>query len=264
MRVHVLCVPAGMTLLFAFSAVHAQSNDISKAFQLQPREEFPLELPKMCVSVDEETQEFSGVRITFPPDYEDQVFIGMGDDLYIKNSSRGREKVLYRELPEKVGYISKFEAKHIIKVNEYFVSALEVLDNLLQKNSWGRCLYFDAFFPHFLSGYYSMVCAAQNSLCALPIGVRIPEREFDVSLSSPKTDARINRWRASQDTIIKLRIATKELTQQLKGWKKYLDKAKNDEGPAAPKELEDALVAFVRVYFGLKPASPVVRKRTRL
>lgn len=256
MRVRLLC------LLWACSFAYAQFGNESKALQLQPREEFSLDLPKISVSVDDETQEFNGVRITMPGS-DDQVFIGMFDDMYIKYNSSGREKALYRELPEKAGFISKFEAKTIIKINKYFISALDIFENLLQKNSWGRCLYFDAYFPHFLSGYYSLICAARNSDCALPISARVPEEEFDVSLNSPKTDARINRWRSSLDTIIKLRISSKELAHQLKLWEKNLDKVKDNEDTATPKELEEALVGFVRVYFGLKPVSPVVLKRSR-
>ena len=262
-KVRFVSMLGGVTLLYAGPFAYAQTGDLSKALELQPREEFSLELPKMFVSMDDETREFNGVRMTFPPDFEDQIFIGTYDDMYIKTTSDGREKVLYRELPEKAGFFSKFEAKNIIKVNKYFISALEVFEKLLQKNTWGRCLYFDVYFPHFLCGYYSLMCAARNSDCALPIGARVPEQEFDVSQNSPKTDARINRWRSSPDTIIKLRISSIELAKQLKMWDKNLDKVKDNEDAAIVKELEDALLAFVRVYFGLKPPSPVVIKRTR-
>jgi hypothetical protein len=258
-------MPACIALLFVCSFAYSQSGSISEAFQLQPREEFSLEIPKMNVSVDDETKEFNGVRITFPPEYNDQVFIGTYDDLYIKNKSSGREKMLYRELPEKAAFFSKFEVQNIIKVNEYFISALEVFDKLLQKNNWGRCLYFDAYFPHFLCSYYSLIGAARNSECALPIGARVPEDEFDVSQNSPKSDARINRWRSSQDTIIKVRIAAKELANQLGLWEKSLDKVKDNVDIATPKELEDAFLVFVRTYFGLKPATAVaVKKKKRL
>jgi hypothetical protein len=256
---------AGGALLFVCSFANAQSGSISEAFQLQPREEFPIELPKMNVSVDDETKEFDGVRITFPPDYNDQVFIGTYDDMFIKNKSNGREKTLYRELPEKAVFFSKFEAQNIIKVNKYFISSLELLDKLLQKNNWGRCLYLDAYFPHFMCSYYSLIGAARNSECALPIGARVPEEEFDVSQNSPKSDARINRWHSSQDTIIKVRIASKELAKQLGLWEKSLDRVRDNVDVATPKELEDAFLVFVRVYFGLKPAPAVaVKKRKHL
>jgi hypothetical protein len=255
-------VLACVIVLSACSITIAQTGDESKTLQLQLREEFSFDLPKLYVSVDDETKEFNGVKITFPGD-ENRVFIGTYDDMEIKNSSQGNEKVLYRELPEKAGFLSKFETKNIIRVNKYFISSLEILDNLLQKKSWGRCLYFDAYYPRFLNGYYSLIGAARNSECALPFGARIPEEEFDVSLNSPKTDDRINRWRSSTDTIIKLRIASKELSNQLKSWQEDLGKVKNNEDCSTPKGFEDALVTFVRVYFGLKPAAPVVLKKNR-
>jgi hypothetical protein len=255
---------AGIALLYVCSSAYAQAGNISEALQLQPREEFPLELPKLFVSMDDETKEFDGVRVTFPPDYTDQVFIGTYDDMFIKNTSNGREKVLYRELPEKAGFFTKFEAKNVIKVNDYFISTLDNFEKLLQKNNWGRCLYLDAYFPHFLSGYYSLIGAARNSECALPFGARVPADEYDVSQNSLKTDARINRWKSSPDTIIKLRIASKELANQLRVWEKNLGKAKDNEDTVTPKETEDALVAFVRAYFGLKPSAPIVRKKKRL
>jgi|WetSurMetagenome_2_1015567.scaffolds.fasta_scaffold420737_1 hypothetical protein len=257
-------IRAGVTLLYVFSLSYAQTGSFTQALQLQPREEFPLELPKLFVSMDDETKEFDGVRVTFPPDYADQVFVGTYDDMYIKNTSNGREKILYRELPEKAGFVTKFEAKNIIKVNDYFISALDDFEKLLQKNVWGRCLYLDAYFPHFLNGYYSLIGAARNSECALPLGARIPADEYDISQNSPKSDARINRWKSSPDTIIKLRIASKELANQLRVWKKNLDKAKDNEDTVTPRELEDALVFFVRAYFGLKPAAVGVVKKKRL
>jgi hypothetical protein len=260
-RIHFSGMRAWVALLYVCPWAYALQLNLSEA--LQPREEFPLELPKLFVSQDDETREFDGVRVSLPPDFKDQVFIGTYDDLYIKNTSNGREKTQYRELPEKAAFLSKFEAKYLIKVNEYFISALEDFDKLLQKNNWGRCLYLDAYFPHFLSGYYSLIGAARNSESALPFGARVPEEEFDVSQSSPKTDARINRWKSSLDTIIKLRIASKELGHQLKVWEKALDKTKDNEDAVTPKEMEDAFVVFVRVYFGLKPASPVVVKKRK-
>jgi hypothetical protein len=260
MRFSVIRVAA---FLYVYLCADAQQFNLSKALQLQPREEFSLELPKLFVSIDDETREFDGVRVTLPPDFRDQVFIGTYDDMYIKNTSSGREKTQYRELPERAAFLSKFEVKYLIKVNEYFLEALEDLDKLLQKKRWGRCLYFDAYFPHFLSGYYSLVGAARNSESALPFGARVPEKEYDVSQNSPKTDARINRWQSSLDTIIKLRIASKELAHQLKNWNKMLDKTKKNVDTVTPKEMEDALVVFVSVYFGLKPVSPVVTKKRK-
>jgi hypothetical protein len=249
-------------ILAGGSLSFGQAADVDNAPQLQTREEFSLDLPKISSCVDQETNEFSGVRITYPDD-ENQIVIGTGDDMEIKNSSSGREKTLHREPPEKTGFLSKFEVKQIIKVNKYFISGLETYEKLLQKKSWPRLLYFDAYFPHFMNGYYYLLCAARNSESALPLGARIPEEEFDVSLNSPKTDVRINRWREAQDTIIKLRITSKELAHQIKLLQDNLGKVKDNEDIDTPRELENTLVAFVRIYFNLRPPSPVVLKKNR-
>jgi hypothetical protein len=146
-------------------------------------------------------------------------------------------------------------------VNKEFVTTLEDFDKMLQKKNWARCRYLDAYFPNFLNGYYYLVGAVRSSSCALPRGARVPEQEYDVSLNSLKTDARINNWQFTLDYILKLRIAAKELAHQLQNWQKSLDKLGKSEDVATPRELEETLMIFVRVYFNLKPPSPVVVKK---
>jgi hypothetical protein len=252
----------GATVPFLCSPAYGQSDSATKALQLEPRESFSLNLPKISVSADVETQDFNGVKIIFQ-ESNDMIVIGTGDDMYIKNTSHGAEKTLYREPPEKAGYVSKFEARTLSKVNKEFAETLEQFDKFLRKNDWGRCLYLDAYFPHFLNGYYYLICAVRNSSTALPRGARIPENEYDVSLYSSKSDARIGLWRSSQDNIIKLRIACMELNHQLMEWQKSLDKVNDNEDVAVSKELEEAFIVFVRVYFNLKPPSPIVFKKLR-
>jgi hypothetical protein len=258
LRLSPIAAPAAI-LMISTGIVCGQDTE---ALQLQPREPYSLNLPKIAVSVDNVTNEFNGVRINFAGT-DDQVFIGTYDDYYIKNTLRGSEKTLYREETEKAGFISKFEAKYISKVNKEFIIALEQFDGLLQKGNWGRCRYLDCFFPRFLTGYFYLICAARCSENALPRGARIPEECFDVSLNSPKTDARINMWRASPEYVIKLRIASKELAQQLRIWQKDIDKAKENDDVASSKEMEESLIILDRVYFNLKPPIPVVLKRPR-
>jgi hypothetical protein len=259
LRLSRIAAPAAILSISAFSRVFCQDTE---ALQLQTREPFTLNLPKISVSVDDVTNDFDGVRISFAGS-EDVVFIGTFNDQYTRNTSRGAEKTLYRENPEKAGFISKFEAKYISKVNKEFVLGLEQLDVLLQKGSWGRLLYFDCYFPRFLNGYFYLLCAARSSESALPRGARVPESCFDVSLNSAKTDARINMWRASPEYVIKLRIAGKELAQQLQIWQKNIDRARDNDDVAQPKELEESLIILERVYFNLKPPSPVVLKKPR-
>jgi hypothetical protein len=234
----------------------------SKTLQLEPRDDFFIKLPKISVTADIETQEFTGVKIIFPKS-EDVIIITTGDDKYVKNTSHGAEKTLYREPTEKAGYVSKFEAKELREVNEEFAGSLETFEKMLQKKQWGRCLFLDAYFPHFLNGYYYLICAIRNSTTALPRSARIPEQEYDISENSPKSDARIRQWRSAEDNIIKLRIASKELAHQLNEFQKKLKNIDDNEDVAAPKDLEEAFVVFVRVYFNLRPPSPIVFKKQR-
>jgi hypothetical protein len=249
---------AAVFILFFSLAVVGADNG-TEALQLLPREKFDLILPKITVSTDYITGDFSGVRITFP-ESNDQVMIGTGNDMYIKNSPRGSEKTLYSEPPEKASFLTKFETKYITKVNNAFIETLEEFDRLLQKKEWAQCRYLDSYFPNFLKGYYYLIGAVRNTTSALPRAARVPEQEYDVSLNSPKTDARVNLWQRNPEYIIKLRIAARELAHQLRAYQKLIDKSKNSEDVIIPREMEEALIIFVRIYFNLKPPSPVIMK----
>ncbi|MCU0609906.1 MAG: hypothetical protein MUF22_09095 [Chitinispirillaceae bacterium] len=216
-----------------------------------PREKFSFDLPKLTYSIDNETREFSGVRITLPGD-DDQVFIGIYNDTYTKISGRGSTKTVYRESPEKAERVTRFEAKYIAEVNGYFIESLEVFEKLLQKSAWARCLYFDSFFPHFLDGYYYLISAARNSQNTLSMRAKVPDEQYDVSLNSLKSDARINQWQSSAESVIKLRIASKELARQLRLLQKDLEKM-TDQESLDMNDVEGALSVFVKVYFNLKP-----------
>jgi hypothetical protein len=249
-------------LLPCFVFVHAQTEDDSKALQLQPREAFKNVLPKITVSVDYITKDFNGVRISFP-ESNDQVLIGVGDDMYIKNSSRGSDKTLYSEAPEKASFLTKFETKYIGIVNKSFIKTLEDFDRILQRKEWAKCRYLDGFLPNFLKGYYYFIGATRNSSCALPRSARVPEEEYDVSQNSPKTDWRIRDWELRPEYVIKLRIAAQELAHQLDLWQKLLEKERMNEDIVTPKEMEETLIIFVRIYFNLKPPSPIIAKKYR-
>jgi hypothetical protein len=251
------------TILFpGLFLVTIQAQEGGSSLQLQPREEFKSDLPKITVSVDYITKDFNGVRISFPGS-NDQVLIGTGNDMYIKNSARGSDKTLYSESLEKASFLTKFEIKYILIVNKSFIKTLEQFDVLLQKKEWAKCRYLDGYFPNFLKGYYYFIGATRNSSCALPRSARVPEDEYDVSLNSSKTDWRVRGWELNPEYTIKLRIAAKELAHQLQVWQKQLDKKSQNEDIVTPKEMEEALIIFVRVYFNLKPPSPIIVKKYR-
>jgi hypothetical protein len=242
--------------------VGAQSDTDAKALQLQPREAFKLDLPKITVSIDYITKDFSGVRISFA-NSNDQILIGTGNDMYIRNSPRGSDKTLYSEPPEKESFLTKFEIKNIIMVNKSFIETLDDFNRLLQHKEWAKCRYLDIYFPNFLKGYYYFIGATRSSTCALPRSARIPEEEYDVSQNSAKTDWRVRKWQLDPEYIIKLRIAAQELAHQLRGWQRLLESQDSDEDILTPKEMEEALIIFVRVYFSLKPPLPIVTKKYR-
>ena len=253
---------AGTVLTFIISFACAQTDSETQVSQLLPREKFTLHLSKIFISFDDENREFDGVHIDFQGS-EDQAFIGKYIDMYTKRTSHGTQKTLYQEPCEKDESLSKFEKETISKVNKEFITSLELFGKMLQRESWGRCLYFDSFFPHFLSGYYYLLCAAYNSSNALPGAALVPEDEFDVSLNSPKSDARIDTWRSSPENIRKLLIATKNLTGQLKEWQKNLERPKENEDVSNSAEIDESLVTFIRFYFYSKPLFPVALKEER-
>ncbi|MBN1127879.1 MAG: hypothetical protein JXA71_02760 [Chitinispirillaceae bacterium] len=257
---HRRTIVAVSAALVFFTGVPADNG--TEALQLLPREKYKIILPKITVSNDYITGDFNGVRITFP-ESNDQVMIGTGNDMHIKNSPRGSDKTLYNESPEKACFLTKFEIKYISKVNDAFIQTLEEFDRLLQKQEWAKCRYLDSYFPNFLKGYYYFIGAAQNTSGALPRAARVPEKEYDVSQNSPKTDARVNQWQKRQEYVIKLRIASRELAHQLRAYQKIIDKTKGSEGIITPREMEEAMIIFIRIYFNLKPPSPVIMKNSR-
>jgi hypothetical protein len=227
------------------------------------RSSFSIPLARLSVSFDERTHVFEKVKVSFDSDddpAEEYVFIEPISDYEIKNNRDGRQKTVHLEVPDKAFIISDFEAKILYKTCKTFVNTLEIFEKDLQKQHWDRCLYLDAYFPRFLKGFYYLYCAARNSPYALPKSACAPDSLYDISLTSPKSDARIKHWRDKPDHIIKLRIITNELLYQIKDWqKKELDNpSRNVEVPGG-KKFEEAFTAFVKIYFSTGPLPEIPR-----
>jgi hypothetical protein len=192
---------------------------------------------------------------------DNQAIIGRYEDTFIKNTRSGRVKTVYQESPAKAYYISDFEARQLYLVSKTFVSTLEDFESDLSKEHWGRCLYLDAFMPRFLRRFYLLYCVTRNSIDSLPYLIKIPASEYDVSLNSPKSDARIAKWRATPNHVMKLRIATQELVYQTKLWqKKDLTNSKRDPQISGGARFEEAYALFVRIYFNLQPPPEIKYK----
>jgi hypothetical protein len=230
----------------------------SQAAEIGKRSQYTLPFARLSVSFDDRTHVFEKVRVSFDTEKDpaDEFYIiGPINDFQIKETSDGRQKFLHMEQPDKAYVISDFEAEVLNKVCKSFIGTLEIFEKDLHKERWDRCLYLDCYFPRFLKGFYYLYCAARNSPYAMPKSASVPDSLYDVSLTSPKTDQRIQAWITQRDYLIKLRIIAKELIYQLKEWqKKELDNpSRNVELPAG-KKLEQAFTLFMKIYFNLTPA----------
>jgi len=134
------------------------------------------------------------------------------------------------------------------------VATLEEYEVIIKTQNWGRALYLDSYFPRFLRGMHTLMCAAKDSPEALPQSALVRDEDYDVSLNSPKSDARIKMWQTDKDRIMKLRISTQELIIQTKKWQaSELDNPKRNPELSYSGEFDRAFTSFVRNYFGYVP-----------
>jgi hypothetical protein len=240
-----------------------------KAEEPGKRSSFTIPLARLSVSFDERTHVFEKVKVS-PGGSDDNSsddcwIIAPITDFEIRTSRDGRQKFVHAEAPDKAYIISDFEAMVLNKVCKSFASTLEIFEKDLQKKHWNQCLYLDAYFPHFLKGFYYLYCAARNSPYALPRSACIPDSLFDISLTSTKSDERVKNWQQQTDYVIKLRIITKELMYQIKEWqKKEIDNPSRNVEVQAGKVFEEAFTLFVKLYFNMKPSPEVPKEGEHL
>lgn len=221
--------------------------------ELGERSPFQIPLVKMKLAFDKEDHVLKHVQISIDENNE-YVLIARSKDIHVINTNQGRKRIEYPESADRAFIITDFEAKHLNKVVKSLILTLDILEKDLKRERWDRCRYLDAYLPKFLNEFYYLVCAARNSQYAMPRIARIPDSEYDVSLKSPKTDARIQMWRKEKDHIIKLRIISKELIFQLKNWqKKELANPTRNLEIAYSAKAEEAYGLFIKIYFNLKP-----------
>lgn len=221
-----------------------------QAEELGERSPYDIPLVRLKIGDDEDGgDKFKEIRVTLKEGKE-YAEITRYSDLHIRVVRNGREKTVHSEPPDLAFMLSDFEAESLDRTTLSLIKTLEDLERDLKRGRWDRCLYLDSFLPRFLRAYYFLVCATRNSTHALPEVARIPERAFDVSLSSPKSDKRINAWRSSPNYVIKLRIITKELIHQLKEWrKKELDNSRRNPEISYSSKVEEAYGLFIKIYF---------------
>ena len=224
-------------------------------------ERIPYSIPLLKLSVMDNN---TAVRISRPGN-DDYVIISSLSDVYVKNSRSKTSKITYRESPDKAYYLTDFEAHQLLLVCKSFVETLEEFEKHLQNGRWGQCLYLDAFLPKFIRGFYLLLGASRNATEGYSKIVRRFEKEFDVSLNSPRSDARVAAWRSTPEGVVKLRIVTKELIYQLKTWeRRELTNSKRNPEIILSLKCEEALDLFVRIYFFIQApglCSPSAKRR---
>jgi len=249
------CLAAASLLVIAAAGVRGQAGDGGSASAdhtaaVAPREQFKVPLAKINIAFDNTRKKYNQVKIYFD---ESGVYtvIAPGDDMLVKKNG---EAVVYKELPQVTYLFSDFEAKTINQVCRTLVATLEEYEVILKNKNWGRALYLDSFFPRFLRGLHTLICAAKDSPEALPQSALVRDEDYDVSLNSPKSDARIKMWQTDKDRIMKLRISAQELIIQTKKWQESeLTNAKRNPELSYSGEFDRAFTSFVRNYFGYVP-----------
>ena len=222
----------------------------ASSVQLAPRTPFRVPLARINVAFDNERQRHNQVKIYFN-DSGEHYIIAPGDDSHVR---RNGQVIVYREQQGRTFLLSDFEATTISQVCRTLISTLEIFENILRTEDWGRARYLDSYFPRFLQSFHVMICAAKDSPEALPRSALVREEDFDVSLNSPKSDARINMWQTDKDRIMKLRIAAQELIAQTKKWQNVeLNNAKRNRDLSYSGDFDRAFTSFVRNYFGYVP-----------
>jgi hypothetical protein len=219
------------------------------------RTSYNIPLANISVSFNDQTHQFEKVKVSFG-DNDDTYFalIAPGSDNEVKTNNDGRLKYVHPEAPDKLFMVSDFEADILNRVCKTFIPTLETFERDLQHQRQDRLLYLDSFFPRFLKGFYYLYCAARNSPYALPKGICIPDSLYDISLISPKSDARVMQWQTQTNQSIKLRIISKELVYQIREWqKKELDNSGRNREISYGKKFEEAFTLFVKLYFNLQP-----------
>jgi hypothetical protein len=246
---HKACLAA--VILLAAASIYGDGDSAAPPdHTVAPRVPFKVHLAKINIAFDNERNKYNQVKIYFENDASHTI-IAPGDDMQVDKNGKA---TVYRELPNITYLLSDFEAKTINQVCRTFVATLEDFEEILRTQNWGRALYLDSFFPRFLRGFHVMMCAAKDSPETLPKTALVREDDYDVSLNSPKSDARVNMWQTDKDRIMKLRISTQELILQTKKWQKdELMNAKRNPELAYSAEFDRAFTSFVRNYCGYVP-----------
>lgn len=187
--------------------------------------------------------------------------IGPFQDRYVKDRRKERIDHEYREILTQAYLLSPFEVIVLDKVCDSFRKTLKIFERDLRFQRWDRCLFLDPFFCFFMKNFHKLYCASKNNMNSLPTVTKIADTLFDSSMTSPLSEARVNKWRSNKDHQLKLRIAAREFEFQIEQWqKKELSNKSRDPFKDYSHEFRNTYEIFVRLYFNLPPESKKTSK----
>ena len=231
----------------------------SSAVQPGKRHPFTIPLPLITTLFDSDNQ-FVEAFVTFGGTSEGWA-IGPVDDRYVKDTRKERVDHFYRERINSAYRISTFEATLLERVGKKFEETLGIYERDLKNGKWDRLLYLDGYFPAFFRSFFYLYCGAHNSMSALPKVCRVADSLYEESTVSLKSDRRVGTWRANPEQVMKLRIAAKELSFQMKNWRlRVLTVPDTDFRQDRSREFRESYELFIRLYFNLPPASIIKKK----
>ncbi len=224
---------------------------------LAQRVEFPIKLAKLSLCIEDQSDSITGVRVSFGnPEY--WWVITPTNDSYIRSQGTGRETKVYQETPTRGYQVNSIEAEILKRVFWTFTETLTDLDGLLQKGEWAKCRYLDGYMPRFLKGLFYLYSSAKCSQTLLPSYALVPDSLYNVSLSSPLSDARVAQWQSDKMRTVYLRIIIKELKYQIHVWEKAdLDHVERDPDALHSAKFEEAFGIFIKLYFNATPVPPM-------
>lgn len=224
----------------------------SVLYAAEPRKAFSVPLAMLAYSP---TQKDAAEKVIIWYDKADESWeVSATEVRHIIEKGMQTEEETFRSPAGQEFLINSVEAQVISRVCKTLIKTLDGLDGDLKNNRWDKCRFLDSYLASFCVGFYHLMTIVKCSSRALPEITCPPDSLYDRSLESPKSDARVAKWRRSTDYIVKLRIATQELMYQIKSWqKKELDNPKRDVWKDQSGDFVQAYEFFIRLYFNFPP-----------
>lgn len=218
-------------------------------FAYDKSSQYPTPLAQVTAYFDRTSGELEEVFVMYPHEKNEGWCISESDDRYVKETKFRSFEHIHKEPSHMARYLSAFEAEQINRIIETFITALQILDQNVEREYWDRCATVDKQLSRFLLNFYYLLSAAYQSFDLLPQITRIDDSLVN---SEAQSQQRVQSWQTYLDRRIKLRISIKELIFRLKQWQKSeLDNPQRDMLQNSVNDCIPSYELFIRCYFNL-------------